>query len=58
MEMANFKSMHTILPTWSTMWEVKNVAKAKSALDTDNELSAKNKIKTVLSILKSKLETT
>jgi hypothetical protein len=29
------------------MWEVKNVAKVKSALDTDNELSAKNKIKTV-----------
>ena len=47
MEMPNFKSMHTILPTWSTMWEVKNVAKAKSALDTDNELSAKNIIKTI-----------
>ena len=58
MEMANFKSMHKILPTWSTMWEVKNVAKVKSALDTDNELSAKIKIKTVWSILKSKLEAT
>lgn len=47
---------HTILQTWSTMWEVKNVAKVKSALDTDNELSAKNKIKTVWSIMKSKRE--
>ena len=40
------------------MWEVKNFAKLKSALDTDNELSAKNKVKTIWSILKSKLEAT
>ena len=40
------------------MWEVKNAAKVKLALDTDNELSAKIKIKTVWSILKSKPEAT